>query len=106
MNLPPALEKQLGTHFDSDLVNVSDKNDVLRAASEASVFLTSDSATIEGMTDVATYLRAFLSDLPEAELSKLGEITNAEWSEYLPNLTAAFAHMLSQVESELRTRAR
>jgi hypothetical protein len=106
MRLPGTLEKVLGAHFDSDLVNVSDKNDVLRVASEASVFLTSDSATIEGMTDVATYLRAFLSDLPEAELSKLEEITNAEWSEYLPNLRAAFAHMLSKLESELRARAR
>ena len=104
MRIPNALQTVLGTHFDSDLVNCSDPNDVARVADEASFFLTADNVTTEAMLEVARYLRQLLTDMDEADVSEWERSTNAPWSEYLPHFRIGMEHLLTAVEEELRDR--
>jgi hypothetical protein len=104
MNMPPELRAQLYAFFDSDLVNVSDANDVARAADEAAFCLTADNITTEAMLEIARYLRPLLIDMDEADISEWEGITHAPWSEYLPHFRVGVEHLLTGVEEGLRKR--
>jgi hypothetical protein len=104
MKMPAELRAQLHAFFDSDLVNVSDANDVARAADEASFFLTADNVTTDAMLEVARYLRQLLTDMDEADVSEWERSTNAPWSEYLPHFRIGMEHLVTAVEEGLRTR--
>jgi hypothetical protein len=103
MSIPPALAKYFGTYFDSDLVNIADPTDVMRAAEEVDSSL-SHFEQPDQLYEVMNAIARMLKHLDLETIFAFDRLSNAPWSskdEYLQHLRAALQLILNGTKEKL-----
>ena len=101
--LPGSLTKYFSTYFNSDLVNIADRSDVMRAAEEVESSLLHFEEP-DQLYEIENAIARMLEHLDLETIFAFERLSNAPWSaedEYLQHLRAALQFILDGAKEKL-----